>query len=347
VERFLEPVFAEIPVEFEWGDVLVKFANQEDPAVVGALVALRKSPRHFVVGTEERLHVEMEVERVKKHLETLDRRLRTPSARLAGARFSGGLQSYEQVAVDSIRFEGPLEAERVTGLLETIEQPEYQAMSEELAALGVPGRAKQSVAAIEKLTQWLQRRLKQAIEVVAVPLSILTLGKLKLNELGELVRDAAYFPALTSLSAARADAIKRFRESEGISTTPEQDGDQVVVHKGKLSITMPGKFSSPDALIEAARTMLGAKPVCEDDDRFKPIVAKLPTFCLLLKLRSFFSHRSGLPCVRLPRRPDHPPPCPGARTPGRGRATKAAQRPFQERCPERDNPIPRKPPTNR
>jgi len=267
VEKFLEPVLAEIPVEFALGGFLHRSSRNQDPVVVDAIAMLRNSLARFVVGIRERLHVEIDVLALKQSLEVLDKRLQTPTARLVVARFSGLLQTYDQVEVDSVQFKTSVEKERVAQFLELIALPAYRELSGELGVLGIPGKTKQAVTKIKKLTKWLQLHAKQVLKIVAVPVAIVSFGKVKLQDVADLVKDSPYFPVLTSFKSARAAAVARFRADKGIKLPGEQFGDQVVVDGDHLVFPDPRvKFKSREALEEALK-VLGAKPIVSKADR--------------------------------------------------------------------------------
>jgi hypothetical protein len=233
---FLEPVLEEIPVIFELGGLVHRGPRSEDPDVVAAVAMFRRALLHLLIGVNDRLHVDLDIPAVRERLALLDRRLQGPAARRRVAAFAAVLDGYDQMLVEGARLGSRLEKDRVRTFAEVAERPEYQQLSQELAALGVPGKAPQAVLAMRRLDQWLRRRLKGAIEVAPTALAIPVLGKQHIEEIGRWVPEAAgYFPAIMSFAEVRVEALQRFAAESRLSAMPrpvrvtlDADGNRLV-----------------------------------------------------------------------------------------------------------------------
>ncbi len=218
---FLEPVLAEVPVSFDLGGMLPRGPKSADPEIVAAVARFRQALLHFLVGVSERLHVELDIPTVLDCLRLLDQRLVSLAARRRVAAFAAVLDGYDQILVDTVKFETRLEKDRVRAFIDVVARPEYQQLSRELGVLGVPGKAPHAVLAMRRLTRWLQRRLKGAVQVVPVALAIPVLGQENFDEIGRWLRESAgYFPAMMSFADARAEALERFATENRLNAMP-------------------------------------------------------------------------------------------------------------------------------
>lgn len=151
VARLFEPVLNELEVAVTFSDLPLFGFGIESKAgspiegklerMLMACGQLHPDLFRLVLGMKYRLHVELEISRIKSLLAFVQSGVRSSDARLSLAVIQGLLDSYQPQELTSVQFRSSAERSHVNLLEELMREPDYGVLSAESYALGLPDQA--------------------------------------------------------------------------------------------------------------------------------------------------------------------------------------------------------------
>jgi len=157
-EALLDPVLREIglmnphpdDVRVSYLESLTGRLTPESSTAMGPLFELYSGVTDFFVGVQQRLAIDCPVDRLAELVSEVRTYCREPRNRLNLASLEGVLRAYETVDAPSLRLVPRASDELIETLRRLLEDEAYRELSASAARLGLPGRARQALAAMHR-----------------------------------------------------------------------------------------------------------------------------------------------------------------------------------------------------
>lgn len=216
LQAIFAPIAEEFDIEFSPDKFIFKEGLPKELSIKlpKAIMKLYLNIYRFLLGLENQLQIDIDLESSKRAIATLLRSSRNPDSRANLATFSGIFETYAPQTVDSLVLRSGAPEQLISIFQEFLEDETYKHMSVQAHYLGFPAHLRRSVVILGRLAKKLITKapFKAIVNLSSKGISAATSLPIPDSEMYASLINTGYFPPIVSYKEAAQKAKERFAE---------------------------------------------------------------------------------------------------------------------------------------